>query len=226
MRIFIGYDEHETVAYHVLAHSILKRSSIPVSIWPLRKELLKGFFNRPRGEKDSTDFAITRFLVPYLSGFKGYSLFLDADMLVQADIAEMQTLAADMPHRYALKVVKHDYTPSTKTKFLDQVQTVYQKKNWSSVMLFNNEMCPTLTPEYVEKAHGLDLHQFKWTSEALIGELPKEWNWLVGEYGKPEKQIKNYHYTVGTPCFPDYASSDYSDLWYAEFADMCKPCQI
>ncbi len=92
-------------------------------------------------------------------------------------------------------------------------------------MLFNNALCRQLTLEYVNKAHGLDLHQFKWCDERQIGSMPKEWNWLVGEYGRPEKPIKNYHYTLGTPCFPDCANSEHAQYWWDEFTDMCKPCE-
>lgn len=220
LRLFIGFDEKETVAYHVLSHSILKRSSIPISITPLKKEHFRGFFSRERGEKDSTDFAITRFLVPFLCDYQGYGLFMDCDMLVHADVAEFGGYMSLMDnYNIAIRVVKHDYTPKTKTKFLDQVQTEYSKKNWSSVMLFNNKLCTALTPEYVEKAHGLDLHQFKWLKEHQIGELPKEWNWLVGEYPK-RSGIKNFHYTLGTPCFEKYKNCDYADLWHIEHEDM------
>lgn len=220
LRLFIGYDEKETVAYHVLSHSILRRSSIPISITPLKKEHFSGFFNRPRGEKDSTDFAITRFLVPFLSDYSGFSLFMDCDMLVHGDVADFANYTTLMDkYNYAVRVVQHDYTPKTKTKFLDQPQTEYKMKNWSSVMLFNNALCPVLTPEYVQKTHGLDLHQFKWTSPHMIGDLPKEWNWLVGEFPK-RSGIKNYHYTLGTPCFEAYKNSDYADLWHVEHEDM------
>ena len=77
-------------------------------------------------------------------------------------------------------MVKHNYVASTE-KILGQEQTQYGRKNWSSVMLFNNSMCKALTPQYVQEAHGLSLHQFKWVEDDLIGELEPEWNYLVGE---------------------------------------------
>lgn len=221
VRIFIGFDKDESVAYHVLAHSILRNASIPVSISPLKKELFRGFFNRERGEKDSTDFAITRFLVPFLCDYEGFAIFMDCDMLCLGDVGELANYMTLMDHyNIAVRVVKHDYQPSTKTKFLDQVQTSYSKKNWSSVMVFNNTLCRSLTPEYVEKAHGLDLHQFKWCKEHQVGDMPKEWNWLVGEYGRPENEIKLLHYTLGTPCFQEYQNCEYSDLWQYEYKNM------
>lgn len=219
MRIFIGYDKAETVAYHVLCHSILRRSSIPVSITPLNRDNLP-MFTRPRGEFDSTDFSISRFLVPYLSGYRGWSLFLDSDMLVLGDIAEMANFAT-LGHYYntSVRVVQHDYIPRTERKFLGQTQTKYKKKNWSSVMLFNNSLCEKLTVDYVNNAPGLDLHQFRWCDDWNVRSLPGEWNYLVGEEGQigPPKLV---HYTLGTPCFPEYADSPYADLWRAEYEDM------
>jgi len=215
IRMFIGYDGKETIAYHVLAHSILSRSSKPVSVAPLMLSQLKDSFHRERNALQSTDFAFSRFLVPHLCNYEGWSIFMDCDMLVLDDIENLWKLRDD---RYAVMCVKHEYTPKTGEKFLGQVQTTYEKKNWSSVMLFNNEKCKALTPEFVNTASGLELHRFKWlASEDLIGEIPVRWNFLVGEYEKiPAEQISNLHYTLGGPYFNAYKDTDYADLWFAE----------
>lgn len=218
LQVFIGYDPNETVAYHTLAHSILKRSSIPVTIAPLMRSQLNGIYKRPRGATESTEFSLTRFLVPYLSGYRGWSLFIDCDMLCLADIAELAVYGERAPDK-AVLVCKHDYVPKTERKFLDQVQTKYPRKNWSSVMLFNNALCSSLTPDYVNGASGLELHRFAWTSDALLGELPLVWNWLVGEYEhNPAARI--VHYTLGGPYFDEYRDCDYADLWRAEFQQL------
>ena len=218
LQVFIGYDPNETVAYHTLAHSILKRSSIPVTIAPLMRSQLNGIYKRPRGATESTEFSLTRFLVPYLSGYRGWSLFIDCDMLCLADIAELAAYGERAPDK-AVLVCKHDYVPKTERKFLDQVQTKYPRKNWSSVMLFNNALCSSLTPDYVNSASGLELHRFAWTSDALLGELPLVWNWLVGEYEhNPAARI--VHYTLGGPYFDEYRDCDYADLWREEFQQL------
>jgi len=217
IRIFIGYDKHESAAYHVLSHSILSRTSHPVAIAPLALNALSQVFIRERNSLQSTDFAFSRFLTPYLCGYEGWAIFMDCDMLVLDDILNLWKLRDE---RYAVQVVKHDYTPSTKTKFLNQPQTVYEKKNWSSVMLFNCGKCKALTPEYVNTASGLELHRFHWLgdqAEKLIGEIPLRWNFLVGEYAPlPEKEISNLHYTLGGPYFSEYEQCDYADLWFKE----------
>lgn len=222
LRIFIGYDPREAVAYHVLQHSILRRASQPVSITPLMLDLLGGLMWRQRDPLQSTDFSFSRFLVPFLSGFQGWSLFLDCDMLVLDDVTELFSL---MDERYAVMVVKHDHRPVETVKFLGNIQTRYVRKNWSSVMLFNNPLCRALTPNYVNSASGLDLHRFHWLDDALIGEVPHRWGHLVDYDAKlPVEQVSLLHYTTGGPYFDDYRGCGYADLWLMEQEDMLR-CQ-
>jgi hypothetical protein len=218
LSIYIGYDPRESVAFYTLAHSILRRSSVPISIAPLAQSQLKGIYRRPRGPTESTDFSLTRFLVPALAGFRGWSLFMDCDMLCRSDIAELAAQIELQPDK-AVLVCKHDYVPKTERKFLDQVQTKYARKNWSSLMVFNNERCKALSLDYVNSATGLELHRFAWIEDRLIGELPLEWNWLVEEY--PYNQAaKIVHFTIGGPYFDEYRGCDYAEEWRAEFESM------
>jgi hypothetical protein len=219
INVFIGFDKHEPIAYHVLAHSIMRRASVPVSITPLYLPQLRamGAYWRERGATESTDFSLTRFLVPYLNGFNGVSIFMDCDMLCLADITELAELAYRQPY-YDVFVVKHRYLPRTTTKFLGQQQVAYPCKNWSSVMVFNGHRSPVrrLTPQYVNEATGAALHQLNWAD--AIGELPVEWNHLVGEY-PPNPHAKLVHYTLGGPYFTDYFGCEYTEEWYAEAAN-------
>lgn len=217
IRVFIGFDKRETVAYHVLSQSILSKASRPIFISPIILEHLKDTFTRPRDPLQSTDFSFSRFLVPYLCNYEGWSLFLDSDMLACEDIANLWALRDE---NCSVMVVKHDYQPQHEKKFLGETQSKYQKKNWSSMMLFNNARCQTLTPEYVNTATGLELHQFKWLeSDEQIGEVDKKWNYLVGVYPKCEPQ-GIIHYTDGGPYFNDYKDVDYADLWFQEQKSM------
>jgi len=213
--VYIGYDRQEIVAYHVLCQSILEHASRPVRFTPVDLASLAPFWTREIVQQQSTEFSFSRFLTPWLSGYAGWSLFMDCDMLVRGDIAELFALADP---RYAVMVCQHDYVPRDEVKFLNHAQAKYAKKNWSSVMLLNNARCVALTPEYVARASGLELHQFRWLpSEAEIGALPLEWNWLVGEYhANPDARIA--HFTRGGPYFADYADSDYAEEWRAMYA--------
>ena len=213
IRVFIGYDPREAVAYNVLAHSIQARASEPVQIAPLMLSQLKAVLTRERHPLQSTDFSFSRFLTPYLSEFTGWSVFMDCDMLVLRDIAELWRLRDE---RYSVMVVKHDHVPREAVKFLGEPQSKYGKKNWSSVMLFNNARCRALTPDYVNRASGLELHQFKWLeSDDLIGALPDAWNHLVG-YNAPRRDAALVHFTLGGPYFAGYADCEYAQAWRAE----------
>jgi len=218
LSLYIGYDPMESIAFYTLAHSILRRSSIPISIAPVARSQLTGVYTRSRGPTESTDFSLTRFLVPWLSGFSGWSVYMDCDMLCRADIAQLAAAMKQEPDK-AVLVCKHDYVPKSARKFLDRVQTPYPRKNWSSLMLFNNERCRSLTPDYVNSASPAQLHRFTWLAEGSIGELPLEWNWLVGEYAY-KADAKLVHFTIGGPYFPEYRNCDYADEWFAEFESM------
>lgn len=214
-RIFIGDDPRLRLPWHVLAHSIIARASVPVAITPVSLRALGEVYTRPRDPLQSTDFSFSRFLTPYLAGYQGWALFMDNDMLALDDIAALFALRDE---RYAVQVVQHAYAPKTEKKFLGHTQTAYDKKNWSSLMLMNCARCTALTPDYVNHASGLDLHRFAWLeSEALIGALPPRWNFLVGEYDPvPAADISLLHFTLGGPYFADYAACDYAGLWQAE----------
>ena len=150
-------------------------------------------------------------MVPYLCRYQGWAIFMDCDMLARGDISN---LWRQRTTKYAVQCVQHDYTPTSTIKFMNQPQTPYPKKNWSSMMIFNNAMCRTLTPDYVNSATGLELHQFKWLErEHMVGELPFEWNWLVGEYDY-DKYAKNVHWTLGGPWYKEFKDQDYADEWH------------
>jgi hypothetical protein len=219
INVFIGYDPREAVAFSVLSYSIQARASMPVSIAPLMLSQLSGMLTRERHPLQSTDFSFSRFLTPCLSSYTGWSVFMDCDMLMLDDIANLWKLRDD---RYAVMVVKHNHVPKETTKFLGEKQTKYEKKNWSSVMLFNNAKCRALTPEYVNTASGLELHQFKWLeSEDLIGALPDRWNHLVG-YNPPRPDAALVHYTLGGPYFEEYRSCEYAGHWRTDLSAMVR----
>jgi hypothetical protein len=210
-RVFIGWDKHEVDAWHVLAHSIYRHASAPISITPIIKHQCP--MSRDTEPEESTEFSFSRFLTPWLADFDGPALFMDCDMMVTDDIVK---LFQQFNERYAVQVIKHDYECSTARKFLDQVQSPYAKKNWSSVMLFNATKCTYLSPVVVNATSGMFLHQFGWCDESEVGELTPEWGHLVGEYARPDRVPCNIHWTLGGPWFMDYEDTEYANLWFAE----------
>jgi lipopolysaccharide biosynthesis glycosyltransferase len=153
--------------------------------------------------------------VPHLCGYEGWAVFMDCDMLVLDDIAKLWALRDE---RFAVQCVKHNHVPAEDTKFLGEKQTRYEKKNWSSVMLFNNARCRALTPDYVNTASGLELHRFHWLgNDDLIGAIPHRWNHLVDyDPAVSADQLSNLHFTTGGPYFNEYKDCGYAELWFAE----------
>lgn len=222
LNLFIGFDLTNRIPGYVLLDSILEKSSIPIRVTYLNKNNLQGFFNRPRGEFDSTDFSISRFLVPYLSNYQGWSLFIDNDMVVRTDIAELTNY---MVEDYSVRCVKHNQIVKNDTKFRGERQTKYNMKNWTSVILFNNEKCGALTPEYVENTSGLDLHQFKWLKniDTEIGDIPLSWNYLADVESMGQEQVNNpklIHYTEGGPFFKATKDCEYAKDWLDAYNRM------
>jgi len=210
--VFIGYDPREAIAFHVCANSIIRNASRPVGIVPVALNLFKDYSETHTD--GSNQFIYTRFLVPYLMGFTGSAIFIDGDMVVHGDIAELW----DMRNLYMdVQVVKHDYKTRMPVKYLGAKNEDYPRKNWSSVILWNCNSFPNrkLTPEFIQKSTGAELHRFSWIDDARIGELPIEWNWLPDEFG-PNPNAKLLHYTLGTPCFNEFADTPQSEDWHKE----------
>ncbi len=186
LKIFIGCDPRQLISLNVLVNSIYRRASKPVSITPLVIETL------PLKRTGLTPFTYSRFLAPYLCNYEGWSLFLDADILLNCDINEIFALKND---DYAVMVSKN-----------------VKKFEWASVMLFNNPKCKVLTPEYIENAPRL--HDCSWAEDS-VGDIPREYNHLVG-YDKPNPDAKLIHYTQGVPAFPETNDCEHAQAWFEE----------
>jgi len=210
VKIFIGYDPKEAIAFHALVQSIMSKATIPFDIVPLDIKNLS-MYTRKVDDKQSNEFSFTRFLVPYLSSYKGISIYLDCDMMLRTDIAEVLKEVNDKP----VYLVKHDYSPKDKYKYLGAKQYNYPRKNWSSFVVWNcgHNSNKLVTDSFVNTASAADLHQFKFLKDNEIGELDVRWNWLVGEYNNPPKDVKNVHWTLGGPWFKEYKDADFADEW-------------
>lgn len=213
--IYIGYDpDAEPIAYHVCADSIIRHSSHPVRITPLALGNFRAFYQEKHTD-GSNQFIYSRFLIPYLERWTGFAIFLDGDMILRdgADIAELW--AWRDPYK-AVQVVKHpDYQTKHPNKYLGAKNEDYPRKNWSSVVIWNcgSYINRKLTPEFVAEQPGSYLHRFSWVPDDRIGDLPPEWNRLVLEQ-EVQPGDKLLHYTIGTPCWPDYALGPEADEWH------------
>ena len=210
--VYIGYDPREAIAYHTCVNSIIRNSSQPVAIVPVALNLF-GEYTETHTD-GSNHFIYTRFLVPYLQDYAGHAIFIDGDMIVRGDIAELWNMRDPTSD---VQVVKHDYKTRMPVKYLGAKNENYPRKNWSSVILWNCASFPNrkLTPDFVQHSTGSFLHRFSWLDDARIGELPPEWNWLPDEYG-PNADAKLLHYTLGTPCFKEFADTPQGNEWHRE----------
>jgi lipopolysaccharide biosynthesis glycosyltransferase len=211
IRIVIGFDQREAVAYHTFCQSILEKASAPVSFTPLVLGSLKGFSETHTD--GSNAFIYSRFLTPWLMDFNGWAIFADGDMICLDDMAKLWALRDETK---AVQVVQHNYQTKALDKYLGNKNENYPRKNWSSLILWNcaHPKHKLLTPEFVMKQTGAFLHRFTWLEDADVGALPREWNWLTTEY-EDNYQASLLHYTLGTPCFADYKNAEMSDVWHA-----------
>lgn len=211
--VFIGYDgDAEPVAYHVCADTIIRNASVPVATIPLALNTLKRSYTETHKD-GSNAFIYSRFLVPWLMDYYGTAIFMDGDMIVRGDVMELVRLHW-LNNAPAVSVVKHDYKTKHAIKYLGARNEDYPRKNWSSVIVFNcaHEYNRCLTPDYVETHSGAHLHRFQWLDDHEIGALPESWNRLVIEQEvQPDDEL--LHYTLGTPCFSDYAQCPHADEW-------------
>ena len=228
-RVFVGYDSRQDAAFQVCEKSLARRSSWPIDISALNQKSLRalGIYTREPDAGASTEFSLTRFLVPYLAGFEGWAVYCDGDFLWRDDIDMLLCHADD---KYAVMVVKHNHQPAEKIKMDGQVQAAYHRKNWSSLMLFNcgHPSTRTLTLGNVNNASAAFLHQFGWCCDEAIGGLPERWNWLAGvspttTEGRLWRQAGEdimgaIHYTLGGPWLAGYADGPFANLWRNERA--------
>jgi hypothetical protein len=222
--VCLGYDHREAAAYHVACQSILEHATVPVSFIPLALNTLKGY--EENHEDGSNLFVYSRFLVPWLMGWKGCAIYMDSDVLVRDDIAKLWALRR---HDLGLQVVKHDYKTKHALKYLgtpmESPNEDYPMKNQSSVMLFSCSFLENrkLTPEFVARAPGSFLHRFEWLSPNRVGELPKEWNHLVGEY-PPNPDAKLLHHTLGSPALGgSHRDQEGADEWHRTLRNALAP---
>lgn len=222
-KVYIGYDAREDIVYQVCKHSILSRSK-DISVEPLKLNELreKKLYWRDEDKLGSTEFTFSRFLIPELNNFNGWALFCDCDLLFLEDVDQLFNLADD---KYAVMCVQHDYTPKEGKKMDGKIQSIYPRKNWSSVVLWN---CSHPSNRQVNKklindpnTTGKYLHRFSWLSNEEIGSIPLNWNWLVGWYNEPADGVPSaLHFTEGGPWFENYRYCNYHQNWKEELNKM------
>ena len=229
LTVFIGYDPREDDAYQVCRSSLLRHSSIPLRIIKLELSAAqdagvyrRGFRRAGKqmidlmdGRPFSTEFSFSRFLVPALSLYQGWSIFVDCDFLFTDDIAK---LAPHLDASQAAMVVKHVHIPAEYEKMDGVSQVPYPRKNWSSFVAWNCSHLSNraLTADAVNTLPGRSLHGFEWLKDDEIGSLPVTWNWLSGVNEQLDEVPAAIHFTKGIPSMEGHEHSPYADLWRSE----------
>ena len=209
IKLVVGFDQREAIAYHVFCQSVIDHCTVPVEFLPLAENTLNMY--KEVHTDGSNRFIYSRFLTPYLMDFSGWAIFADGDMVCRSDIFELWSLRDKSK---AVQVVQHKYQTKAVKKYLNNRNENYPRKNWSSLILWNcsHPLNKILTPKFVQSQPGSYLHRFSWLTDDLIGSLDLEWNWLAIEY--PDNQnAKLIHYTLGTPCFKNYSNECMSEEW-------------
>ena len=231
--IWIGWDKREAAAFAVARASCKHYLTRPVPIYGLLlTDLIKqGLYKRPIEYRPSaadkpimwdvvsdapmsTDHACARFFIVPLAkkiGLKGWALFCDGDVLFRGDVCR---LFEQLDNSKALYCVHHKHEPKEAVKMDDQIQTVYARKNQSSVMMINLDHVANgaLTLDVLNNTPGRDLHKFFWLADCDIGELDQCWNHLVG-VTDPENSATIAHFTEGTCDMPGYECQKYCEEW-------------
>lgn len=229
IRVFVGFDPREQLAFDVCCRSLKAHASVPVDIIPLKEWELRrcGLYWRAyhvagngqmEDDRDrrpfSTQFSFTRFAVPALTDYADeWVLYCDCDMLWRADIAELFALADKTA---AVMCVKHNQVVTSDTKMDGRIQleNEHGRKNWSSLMLMNPARCHGLTKYVLNNSTGVFLHALLWAPEVQIVGLPSEWNHLVG-YSDPSAPAKVAHFTNGSPDMAGWEQQPFADEWWA-----------
>lgn len=201
INIFIGYDSTHRDATNICHNSIQdnmgKHLNSHLKITHLDVSKIDGWTREYKNQ--STEFSYSRFLVPYLSNYEGMSIFCDDDFIFTENILNLLYFIGP---QHSVACVKHDFTQKYDTKFTNVKDVWYDKKLWSSLMVFNNSHpdCQKLTLESVQRESGQYLHQFEWTTDECIASLPHKWNWCEG-YSDINKihEAAGMHWTRGGP---------------------------
>ena len=245
--IWIGYDANEVLPYAVARHSIAGwcEHTIPIFGVVLNDLIGEGLYTRPMemrqvktnegvpvdtlwdnisGFPMSTEFAISRFFIlelvkRHFPENGGWALFVDCDVLARGFIDDIFHAAEQQPDKAVVCVPHEHKVIEGENKKDGAISTNYNRKNWSSVMLFNRDHPANkgLTLELLNTVPGRDLHRFCWLKDDEIGYLDNKWNHLVGvdSIVSPSPSPALVHFTNGGPWLPKYNTVQYAAEWCA-----------
>jgi hypothetical protein len=213
MRVFCGLDDTQIVAARTLEYTIRKHASRPVRFYPMLDvptPVPKDPANRGR-----TGFSFARFHIPKLSGYRGRALYVDADMQVFSDLADLW----EVPFNGAKVMCTRQDEPPPQWK---DVSWFHPGRQLSVMMLD----CERLDWDVDGIVGGLDEGRYSYEQlmfelcivdpEEITDDLPPVWNHL--EHYEPG-ETSLIHYTV-VPTQPWKNDKNANrELWERDFAE-------
>jgi len=223
LNIYIGYDSTHNKIEEITKFSIERSIKKSFSHNQIQNHFIPEIkyldiskipeYNREY-KNQSTAFTYSRFLIPYLENYEGFSMFIDDDIIFEENLLPMfYYLNPDD----AVACIQYPQYKHDSVKFDGEINIDYPCKLWSSLMIFNNghEDCKKLTPEVVNTWTGAQLHQFEWTDK--LSKIPEHYIFTEG-YDNPETKwgCSGYHYTRGGPWIDNMDTSNIKRLSHYE----------
>ncbi len=182
IKVFVGCapNGEDAESMMVLEYSIKKHCSMPVEIvWMMISDDPNSFWYGWDSSKWATPFSAFRCAIPEYCNFQGQSIYMDSDVMVLADLAELWNLP-----------------------WTDDTAIVQSRGKWRlCVSKFNNERCRDnpAWPRVAQHKKYPDLYGNVYgligRTDSLRQDFGSEWNNLDGENHTPLSEIKILHYT-------------------------------
>lgn len=182
IKVFVGCapNGEDAESMMVLEYSIKKHCSMPVKIvWMMISDDPDSFWYGWNSSEWVTPFSALRCGIPEYCDFQGQAIYMDSDVMVLADLAELWN---------------REWTSKT--------ALVQSRGRWRlCVCKFNNERCRNSPAwpriQQVKKFPKLysQLYSLIGKTDAIRQDFGTEWNNFDGENNTPLSEIKILHYT-------------------------------
>jgi len=213
LKVFIGTQDDQVVAHRVLEYSIRKGASIPVEVVAMHG--LKTPMPVDPANRPATEFSFCRFMIPALAGYEGRAVYLDADMLVFGDVAEL----ADLPFGGAKVLCTYQAEPPAAWAG----NPAFHPGRHTAVMVLD---CDRLTWDVEEVVRGLDEGAYTYQDlmsrlsllapDEIADTLPPEWNHL--ERYDPDT-TRLLHFTVAPTQPWKNDDNPLAEIWMAWYRE-------
>jgi len=89
IKVFVATQEPQMLSFKLLEYSIKIHASMPVEIYPLHLTGVDLPVPQNPENRQRTPFSFQRFIIPEVVGYSGRAIYMDSDMQVFSDLAEV-----------------------------------------------------------------------------------------------------------------------------------------